>query len=190
MNRITWSITLVFGAVIVLYLPTFLQDNQKAVSVENDGILVPNYQAVKLNSMLYDESGKLSHQVLADKMEHYQELGFTIFENPVYTIYLDDGEPWQVTASEGTLHSNKRIQLEKNVKIVNLRSQEFVKEIKTQYIEIDLQDKTLSSDQIVSISGTNYMVTSLGIFGNLSTQQYELKDHVQTQFDPLNESLQ
>jgi lipopolysaccharide export system protein LptC len=117
-------------------------------------------------------------------MEHYEALGFAVFQNPVYTLYLDDGQPWQVTAGEGTLYTNNRIQLEKDVKIVNLRSQEYIKQITTEYIEIDLQDKTLSSDQKVTISGLNYEVNSIGIFGNLTTQQYELKDHVQTQFNP------
>ncbi|MFT6269746.1 MAG: lipopolysaccharide export system protein LptC [Alphaproteobacteria bacterium] len=118
-------------------------------------------------------------------MEHYEALGFTVFHNPVYTLYLDNGQPWQVTAGEGTLYNNNRIQLEKNVNIVNLRSQEYIKQISTEYIEINLLDKTLSSDQKVTISGLNYEVNSIGIFGNLTTQQYELKEHVQTEFNPI-----
>lgn len=188
MNRIGWSIALIFSAVLILYLPILLEGEPEQTSLDGDIALVPNYQAVNLNSKLFDENGELSHQVAADKMEHFEELGFTVFENPVYTLFLNDGQPWQVTANEATLHNNNRIQLEKNVKIVNLRSEDYVKEIKTEYIEIDLQQKTLSSDQIVTISGVNYDVTSVGLFGNLSTQQYELRDHVQTEFNPIRPS--
>lgn len=184
MNRIRWSIALVFAAVLFLYLPILLEDDSQQTGPQSDPALVPNYQAVNLRSQLYDKSGRLSHQVAADKMEHYEALGFAVFENPVYTLFLDDGEPWQVTAEEGTLYTNNRIQLEKSVKITNLRSNEYVKRITTEYIEINIQDKTLSSNELVTISGVNYDVTSVGLFGNLSTQQYELKDHVQTKFNP------
>jgi lipopolysaccharide export system protein LptC len=185
MNRITWSIAIIFTAVLLLYLPLLFEDEELQVTSEQDIELIPNYQAVNLNSKLYDKEGRLSHQVAAQKMEHYEALGFAVFHNPIYTLYLDDGQPWQVTADEGTLYSNNRIQLEKNVKIVNLRSQEYIEEISTEYIEINLQDKTLSSDQKVTISGLNYEVNSIGIFGNLTTQQYEFKQHVQTQFNPI-----
>lgn len=185
MNRITWSIAIIFTAVLILYLPMLFEDEEQQIANERDIELIPNYQAVNLNSKLYDKQGRLSHQVAADKMEHYDALGFAVFHNPVYTLFLDDGQPWQVTAGEGTLYTNNRIQLEKNVKIVNLRSQEYIKEISTEYIEINLQDKTLSSDQKVTISGLNYEVNSIGIFGNLTTQQYEFKQHVQTQFNPV-----
>jgi len=184
MNRIGWSIALIFTAVLVLYLPTMLEDEQSQLNDQDDIELIPNYQAVNLSSKLYDKQGKLSHQVAAEKMEHYETLGFAVFQNPVYTLYLDSGQPWQITAGEGTLYSNNRIQLEKNVKIVNLRSQEYIKQIATEYIEINLQDKTLSSDQKVTISGLDYEINSIGIIGNLTTQQYELKDHVQTKYNP------
>ena len=185
MNRISWSIVLVFAAVLMLYLPILLDDEDKQAGEKGDPALVPNYQAVNLRSKLYDKEGKLSHQVAADKMEHYDELGFAVFENPVYTLFLDNGEPWQVTAQEGTLYTNNKIQLEKGVKITNLRTDEYVKEITTEFIEINIQDKTLSSSELVTISGINYDVTSVGLFGNLSTQQYELKEHVQTKFNPV-----
>jgi len=184
MNRIGWSIALIFTAVALLYLPILFGEKDEPENDANSLSVVPNYQAVNLNSMLYDKEGKLSHQVVADKMEHYEDLGFAIFENPVYTLYLDGGEPWRVTAAEGTLNDNNSIELEKNVKIVNLRSQEYVKQITTEYIKINLQDKTLYSDQLVEISGVDYTVKSIGLNGNLSTQQYELTQHVQTQFNP------
>ncbi|MFT4653603.1 MAG: lipopolysaccharide export system protein LptC [Kangiellaceae bacterium] len=185
MNRIKWSIALIFTAVLVLYLPILLEDEELKVADSSDLDSVPNYQAVNLNSKLYDKEGKLSHQVVAQRMEHYESLGVAVFHNPIYTIYLDDGEPWQVTASEGRLYTNNKILLKNNVKIVNLRSQEYIRQISTEYIEIDLLDKTLSSDQKVTISGLNYEVNSIGFFGNLTTQQYEFKEHVQTEFNPV-----
>lgn len=185
MNRITWSIALVFTIVLALYMPILFEDDEQLNIDEANIELVPNYQAVNLKSKLFNKDGRLSHQVAADKMEHYDALGFAVFQNPVYTLYLDNGDPWQVTAGEGTLYANNRIQLENNVKIVNVRSQAYITQITTDYIEINLIDKTLSSDQKVTISGLNYELQSIGIFGNLTTQQYEFKEHVQTVFNPV-----
>lgn len=184
MNRIGYSIAFIFSVVLLLYMPILFEEEEAQSNNNDDSPLVPNYQAINLNSKLYDENGRLSHQVAATKMEHFDELGFAVFDDPIYTLYLDNGEPWQVTADEGTLYSNNRIQLEKNVRIVNLRTDEYIKEITTEYIEIDLQNKTLSSDQTVNILGVDYQVKSIGLFGDLATQQYELKEHVQTQFYP------
>jgi lipopolysaccharide export system protein LptC len=160
------------------------EDENAQSNDTRDSALVPNYRAQNLNSKLYDKAGKLSHQVAAQKMEHYDELGFAVFDKPVYTLYLDSGQPWQVTADEGTLYSNNRIVLEKNVKIVNLRTDEYIQEITTEFIEINLQSKTILSDQIVTITGVDYTVKSIGLFGDLATQQYELNEHVQTKFYP------
>jgi len=185
MNRISWSIALVFTIVLVLYVPILFEEEEQLTPDDSNLELIPNYQAVNLNSKSFDKEGRLSYQVAATKMDHYETLGFAVFQNPVYTLYLDDGQPWQVTAGEGTIYSNNRIQLENNVKIVNLRSQEYIKEIRTEYIEINIVDKTLSSDQKVTISGLNFELKSIGIFGNLTTQQYEFKEHVQTEFNPV-----
>jgi lipopolysaccharide export system protein LptC len=185
MNRITWSIALVFTIVLVLYVPILFEEEEQLTPDDSNLELIPNYQAVNLNSKSFDKEGRLSHQVAATKMDHYETLGFAVFQNPFYTLYLDDGQPWQVTAGEGTIYSNNRMQLEDNVKIVNLRSQEYIKEIRTEYIEINIVDKTLSSDQKVTISGLNFELKSIGIFGNLTTQQYEFKEHVQTEFNPV-----
>ena len=104
MNRIGWSIALIFTVVILLYLPILFEDEKEQQTNQDNLELIPNYQAVNLNSKLYDKEGQLSHQVVAEKMEHFEALGFAVFQNPVYTLFLDDGQPWQVTAGEGTLY--------------------------------------------------------------------------------------
>ncbi len=184
MNRIGYSIAFIFSVVFLLYLPILFEEEVEQAGADDNSPLIPNYQATNLRSKLFDDEGNLTHQVAATKMEHYDELGFAVFNKPVYTLYLDNGEPWQVTADEGTLYNNNRIQLEKNVRIVSLRTNEYIREITTEFIEIDLQSKTLSSDQMVNILGVDYQVKSMGLFGDLDTQQYELKEHVQTKFYP------
>jgi len=185
MNRLGLSIVLIFGAAFALYLPTWLDDDAPTQQINMNEALVPNYEVINLRSKLYDKDGNLTHQVSAKKMQHYDQLGFVTFQDPVYSIYIDNTtEPWQVSAKEGTLYEDNRIQLEKNVRIYNIASEEFVKQIETHFIEINLTDRTLKSDQSVQISGVDYVINSIGFKANLETQIYELSNHVQTQYTP------
>jgi lipopolysaccharide export system protein LptC len=185
MNRITISIGILFLLIMGIYLPSWMSGEQDAPVQTSDESWQPNYQARNLRSTLYDNDGNISHQVFAARMEHYQLLGFTIFAQPQYTIFLDSQEkPWQVVAKEGTLYEDNRILLETDVEIRSLDQNGFVQTIKTQFLEVNLIDKTMMSDQPVEISGKDFVVNSNGFEGNMLTQKYELLDHVQTMYSP------
>ncbi|GAB5381519.1 MAG: LPS export ABC transporter periplasmic protein LptC [Aliiglaciecola sp.] len=185
MNRITISIGALFLLVLLVYLPGWMTTTPELKEQDADQLWRPNYQARNMRSTLYDENGEINHQVFALKMEHYQLLGFTVFSQPRYTIYVsNDDNPWHVEATEGTLYENNRIQLETDVEIRSLDESGFVQTIRTQFLEINLVDKTMVSDQPVEINGKDFVVMSNGFTANLTTQIYELKDHVQTQYAP------
>ena len=100
-------------------------------------------------------------------------------------MYTDDAQsPWEVTATEGTLYNNELIQLENNVVIENQSVDDFVRTIRTAFIEINLYTKQMTSDQPVEIRGLQYVINSNGFNANLRTQEYELIDHVQTIYSP------
>jgi lipopolysaccharide export system protein LptC len=185
MNRITISIALLFILVLALNLPSWMADEQVAPKEQAEAAWQPNYQATTMLSTLYDEEGKINHQVFARTMEHFELLGFTLFKQPQYTIFVNAQKPWRVEAAEGTLYEDNRIQFETDVEITSVDQQGFVQTIRTNFIEVDLTDKTLFSDQAVEITGQNYVINSNGLTGNLETLKYELIDHVQTVYQPL-----
>lgn len=185
MNRISISIGVLFLLVLLVYVPGWIGSDLQELSADSEKSWQPNYQASNMRSTLYNEQGEINHQVFATKMEHYQLLGFTIFSQPRYTIYVSNGQnPWHVEASEGTLYENNRIQLETDVEIRSLDDDGYVQTIKTQFLEINLADKTMLSDQAVEINGKDFVVRSNGFTADLTSQKYELKDHVQTQYAP------
>lgn len=185
MNRLGISISGLFVLALLLYIPTWMEESPEATDNAQVNALTPAYLASNLTTAMYDKDGKLNHKVFATGMEHYDLLGFVLFQNPQYTVYVDDSQsPWQVTAKEGTLYDNNLIQLESDVVITNLSEDDFVQTIKTDFIEIDLERKTMTSDQPVIIMGAQYVINSNGFNANLRTRQYELIDHVQTSFAP------
>jgi lipopolysaccharide export system protein LptC len=189
MNRTTLSILLLFVLILILNAPVFEEKPQTSDDDARPDAWNPNYQAKNMQSTLFNELGEVNHEVFATSMEHYDMLGFTLFENPEYTIFTERSEqPWKVNAREGTLYQNNRIELEQNVIIESLSEDDFVKRIETDFIEIDLTTKTMHSDQLTIISGADFVITSNGFHANLLTRKFELINHVQTVYNetPVN----
>ena len=185
MNRLSLSILILFIITLAIYVPGWIETDPDLPINEQEEAWQPNYQANNMRSTFYNKLGEINHLVFAEKMEHYQLLGFTLFHLPQYTIYVSNQpNPWQVTADEGTLYEENLIRLETDVEIITTDRQGFVQKITTQFLEINLDDKTMMSDQAVKIEGQNYIINSNGFTANLETQQYEFKDHVQTVYEP------
>ncbi|GGW80959.1 LPS export ABC transporter periplasmic protein LptC [Alteromonas halophila] len=189
-SRLQISILILFILALLLYIPTWMSEAPVERQADQIDALRPAYRAKNLTTTLYNQEGQLNHRVFARNMEHYDQLGFVLFTQPEYTLYTDDASaPWLVTAQEGTLYNNDTIQLDSDVEIVNQTQNDFVETIETEFIEINLDTKTMVSDQPVTIRGVQYVISSNGFNADLQTQQYELIDHVQTVYSPGNQPL-
>jgi len=186
-NRLGLSISALFTLALLMYLPTWMKEEPTLARDKSLDALQPAYTAKNITTTLYDKDGALNHKVFARAMEHYDQLGFVLFQQPRYTLYSDNAKaPWEVTAVEGTLYNNELIQLENNVLIENQSQDDFVRTIQTAFIEINLNSKQMASDEPVEIRGLQYVINSNGFNANLRTQEYELIDHVQTIYSPSN----
>lgn len=184
MSRVTLCIVGLFILALVLSLPGWLSEEEVKIDSQTEEAWVPNYQASKMRSTLYDKLGQINHQVFAQKMENFDLLGFTLFTQPNYLLYAQSAHPWKVDAQEGTLYEDQRIQFETGVEITSLDEQGYIKVIRTNFVEVNLANKTMYSDQAVEIVGPNYVIKSNGFTASLETQKYELLDHVKTVYHP------
>jgi lipopolysaccharide export system protein LptC len=183
MNRLGLCIAILFGLALALNVPGWLKEEEVA-GPQTVEAWVPNYQASKMRSTLYDKSGRINHQVFAQKMENFDLLGFTLFKEPSYLLFKQSLYPWKIDAKEGTLYEDQRLQFETDVEITSLNENGYVQVIRTNYIEVNLAEKTMSSDQTVEIIGPNFVISSNGFTASLETQRYELLDHVKTVYQP------
>ena len=58
------------------------QDNSRALQTDQE--LLPDYIALNVTRRLYNADGYLTDNVSAKRLEHFDQLGFTQFEMPVY----------------------------------------------------------------------------------------------------------
>ena len=62
-------------------------------ALQTDQELMPDYIAQNITRRLFDSDGYLVDSVSAQRLEHFELLGFTQFEKPVYTLYNEDHQP-------------------------------------------------------------------------------------------------
>ena len=183
MGRVGYSIALLFACILGLYFyPTGQHDNTVANIDPSQIFETPTYRAENLTSQRYADDGTLSHKVFAKVMEQYDSLGFMVFEYPKYTIYLNAQSPYVVTADVGTLFTNNIIRLERNIQIDSLNENDFIQQITTEFIEIDLNTNTMYSDRAVLMTGSEFSMLSEGFDANMQTKQFNLTGHVKTIF--------
>ncbi|MBE0366810.1 LPS export ABC transporter periplasmic protein LptC [Pseudoalteromonas sp. MMG013] len=145
----------------------------------SDVIAKPDYIATQLQQTIYDETGIRSHTVTADKMELYQELGFSHFEAPIFTLY-NGPKNWKITATEATLYENNILILEGNVVAQNLTDKAMITHINADHIRVEIINKLMQSEQPVEITGPDLLITGKGLHADLNTDVIELINHTRT----------
>ncbi|WP_448212851.1 LPS export ABC transporter periplasmic protein LptC [Colwellia sp. MEBiC06753] len=181
MSRLHW---LAF-AILLFSLMTYGVVHWRKAQTDNinviDTELTPDFIAEVLNSDIYNDEGKLSYKIEAQRMEHYAELSFTRLEFPNYTIFPKDNTlPWKLAAAEGTLYSNNRVILKNRVLLTAMEENSLIKEIHCKYLELDLNTNIISSDQTIMIQGEDFTMYGSGLIIDLNTKQMTLTEHVQT----------
>ena len=141
--------------------------------------LLPDFTAKLLHQELYDQQGNLQQEVFSQSMEHYSELSLTHFKQPEFIIFQDGTPYWRLSANTGTLHEGALI-LDDNVVMLQIVDNTLVNKISTQYIEIDLINNIVNSDQPILIEGKNVFIQGQGLTADLNQGSIQLTNHVQT----------
>ncbi len=161
-----------------LWYPHFMAP-KKPVDNDKDQVVAPDYIAQQLKQTVYNQTGEISHKVSADRMEMYQDLGFTHFTKPVFTVYSEVGV-WQLSAKEATLYDSEKLILEQDVVAKNLSKNAMLDKISAAKVIYTLSDKLLQSSQKVIMTGPSVEIVGQGLNANLETEVVDLINHTKT----------
>ncbi|KAF7788585.1 lipopolysaccharide export system protein LptC [Pseudoalteromonas rubra] len=161
-----------------LWYPYLTQSGQVAPRSE-EVLAKPDYVAIDLKQTNYAENGQLSYQITADRMELYQELGFSHFTAPIFTLH-NDQQNWQLKANEATLYGNNTLILEGQVQATNLTADAMIKHINADHVQVDIKEKHMRSEHPVEITGPNLTISGKGLVADLNTEIIELINHTET----------
>ena len=181
------SALVIFLLGILAYALTEWRNVDKPINNEINTELTPDFIAESLKSAIYNKTGLLSHEIEADRMEHYAGLKFTNFEQPNYTLYpKNQTSPWHVQAKEATLYNSNRVILKRNVQITATEKNSLIQTIHCKSLEVDLNTNIISSKQDIVIHGKNFTMYGSGLIIDLNTTQMTLTKHVQTIYNDSN----
>lgn len=177
MNKPTWFFGLLFIVAIILWQLSPSDDQQVAAKREASK---PNFVAEQLYSISFGEDGAPRYRIYAEQMEFFEQLKHTTFSKPKILVYPDPTQPiWQIVADHATVQQQQTVTLNDNVVIKNLSRGEYVRDLITERLEIDLQSETMSSDQPVTVYGPSYELYGVGMDGDLANEIVTLLDDIE-----------
>lgn len=158
----------------------FVPEDDSSV-LQTDQELMPDYVAQNITRRLFNSEGYLADVVSAERLEHFELLGFTQFEKPLYTLYNDEHKPsWQASSEYAVWFAQDKIILEQDVNIVSLSADELFEKIHTENLEMLFPDNQLRSNLPVVISGQGFEIRGTGLEADLRSRQFKLLQHQQT----------
>lgn len=181
-----WAIVIFVFSAFIYGVTQWRQANQTKNDVI-DSAETPDFIAESLKSAIYSDDGILSHEIQADRMEHYTHLKLTHFERPNYTLYPKNSDsPWYVSAKEATLYDNNNVILKNTIRITSTQADSLVREIHGKKLTLDLNTNIISSEQAVTVYGNSFTMIGTGLVIDLNTKQMTLTEHDQTTYEKNN----
>ena len=183
MNRVTLAIIALFGTALFLYWQVQSKTDEQTLDVSAGER--PNYIIDDLRSTEYNEAGFINNKVTAKHMEHFEDASMTYFTEPVYLIYPDDGQAqWRLSAAKGS-HNNltSKVSLENNVIIDSISPEEPIQTLSTSYLELTLDNMIMTSDEIIHVTGNEFVIQGTGLYADLNAQSVKLISQVEGTYD-------
>lgn len=159
----------------------WFEPEENTDALQTDQELMPDYIAQNITRRLYDADGHLVDSVSAKRLEHFELLGFTQFEKPLYTLYNEKHQPsWQASSQYAVWFPQDKIILEEQVRIESLQQNELIDWLETDTLEMLFPDNRLQNNQPVLIQGQGFYIKGSGIKADLTNRTFQLVQHEQT----------
>lgn len=184
MNRVTLAIVALFSAASVLYWQVLQKRDNKLTEIQVVETR-PDYVIDDLSSQNYNAEGQLDNSVTAVHMEHFDSSNMTFFTEPVYLVYPTKGQTqWRLSAKTGNLNKNTgKVILKDNVIIDAISPKDPIQSLSTSVLELDLNTMIMTSDEIISITGANFIIQGKGLYADLNAQEVELLSQVEGKYE-------
>jgi lipopolysaccharide export system protein LptC len=159
----------------------WFQPDESSTLLQADQELRPDYIASDITRTLYNAEGYKTDSVTAERLEHFEQLGFTQFEQPIYTLYNGQHLPsWTAHSKRATWYPEDRIILEQQVIIESLLANELIERIETDTLEMLFPDNRLQNNQPVRVQGRGFYIEGVGIQADLTEKTLQLLQHHKT----------
>jgi len=148
----------------------------------------PMYQSEHTVTVVYNPVGKLSYKLVAEDVKYYAAGELSWFTQPVMTLFDEEAlATWSVRADRAKLIKKWILYLYGHVEVDSLTTTSQLEKIKTDNARVNLSTQDVSSDEEVTIYGTNFTSNGMKMRGNLRAKTAELIDKVKTNYEIQNQ---
>ncbi|WP_192458336.1 LPS export ABC transporter periplasmic protein LptC [Musicola keenii] len=182
-NAKRW-LTLLLALIALVLIGLNLTDRQANTGPAEVPSTDPAYTMQKNITVVYDPTGKLSYKLVAESAEHYNADQSSRFTLPVATMFNELGvATWSVRSDRATLTKDRMLYLYGHVEVNSLTTDSQLERIKTDNAQVNLITQDVSSDDEVTLYGTNFTSNGLKMRGNLRSKTAELIDKVKSYYE-------
>lgn len=144
----------------------------------------PTYQSQHTVTIVYNPTGKLSYRLVAEDAKYYTTDELSWFTQPEMILFDENAvATWSVRADRAKLTKDRMLYLYGNVEVNSLTTSSRLERIKTDNAQVNLVTQDVSSDDIVTLFGTNFTSNGMKMRGNLRIKTAELIDKVKTDYE-------
>ncbi len=138
----------------------------------------------------FTETGSIKDQIYANYWAYIPTIGNSALHHPKMHLTKPNGSKWIIQAEYGkawhtTLDSSiSRLDLDKNVLIERLKTNEFVPIImKTEQVSYFRDTDFVETEQYVEMEKPGFSVSGIGLKGHLNTDTFQLLNDVKTNYE-------
>jgi len=164
---------------LAAYLWFSPQDSE--LDLQADREFQPDYIAENVTLRIYGKDGYIADHVRASKLEHFEQLGFTQFDLPRYTLFNTEHQPaWEISSLHAVWFPEDKIILEQQVVLQNMLAGELIERINTESLQLLLPEKKIQTHEAVAIKGLGFNIKGIGLEARLTDKHLLLNRHLET----------
>lgn len=189
MLRSIFSISIIICAYIFYHWVSIDDNKPEEEFVES----IPSYLAQSIKTTTYNKMGLAYRELSAQNVQYYEYLttSYLTLPNVTYfpqldpnkntskniSINQDELEMWTISADFGTVNIGDNIILRSNVLGHSTKRDAIITDIRTDYLEYDLNTQEIKTDKTISLFSNSLYNTCNSLSGNIQTQYFVLKDN-------------
>lgn len=178
----TISILGIISLLLLAFL--FLNEGNERKNISKAQILSEsNFTGYDVNTNIYDVDGYLKYNAKSQEVKFNGVEASYNFIEPKVTLFLYSNPIWSLKSQQALLNKNNNLQLKGDIVAKNLASERKINWIKTDAIDLNLNNYDVKSNAEVVINGMGFNTTGQGITGNLFKQIVNLKQKVKTVYE-------
>ncbi len=191
------KIAILICFVAISYFCYYWAQNMEDGQTNENIVATPTFIAGNIETSFFNVKGELYQVLGAKRAEHYKSIELTELDEPSLVYYpqndtsqkklsqnskIEKNEIWYISSDEGTLNNNDNFVLRGHVLAKNSNVDSFVNEIKSNYLELDLNTNELRTPEKINIKGLNLENSGTGFYGNITTKYFKINKDCHAQY--------